>query len=209
VTSTYPDGPHAAPQGVAPGAVPDADDSRTLVLRAVARLIGEHGIDGMTMREVARATNMSTGTINYHFTNKRGLILAALDAAPSAPAEGEAGGPVQRLHGLFRGFILEDADRRAWWRFWVEVTAQAARDADLRERQRARMEAQRREVEDLVALGVQRGELRPELDSTLIAEPLLALAYGLAVQQLVSPDAATVRRASDALEGSLREIAVR
>ena len=71
------------------------------------------------------------------------------------------------------------------------------------------MESQRREVEDLVALGVQRGELREELDAALIAEPLLALAYGLAVRQLISPDAATVRRASDALEGSIREISAR
>jgi len=91
----------------------------------------------------------------------------------------------------------------------VEVTAQAARDPELRERQRGRMEAQRQEVEDLVALGVQRGELRGELDPVLISEPLLALAMGLAIQQLISPDAATVRRASDALEGSIREISAR
>ncbi|MCA9849477.1 MAG: TetR family transcriptional regulator C-terminal domain-containing protein, partial [Dehalococcoidia bacterium] len=96
-----------------------------------------------------------------------------------------------------------------WWRFWVEVTAQAARDAELRERQRTRMETQRREVEDLVSLGVQRGDLRAELDPNLIAEPLLALAHGLAIQQLISPDAATVRRASDAIEGSIREISSR
>ncbi len=192
-----------------PDPLPDAVETRAEVLRAVARLIGEHGVDGMTMRQVAQAAGMSTGTINYHFANKRGLILAALDAAPSAPVEGEGGGGLARLHGLFRGFILEDDDRRAWWRFWVEVTAQAARDADLRERQRTRMEAQRREVEDLVAVGIERGELRSDLDPALIAEPLLALAYGLAVQQLVSPDAATVRRASDALEGSIREISAR
>jgi hypothetical protein len=104
---------------------------------------------------------------------------------------------------------MEDTDRRAWWLFWVEVTAQAARDADLRDRQRARMEAQARDVENLVHLGIARGELRADLEPALIAGPLLALAYGLAVQQLVSPDAATVRRASDALEGSLREIAAR
>ncbi|MGE3960345.1 MAG: TetR/AcrR family transcriptional regulator [Dehalococcoidia bacterium] len=192
-----------------PDLPPEGVRTRAEVLRAVTRLIGEHGIDGMTMRQVARATAMSTGTINYHFTNKRSLILAALDAAPAAPATGEAGGPLDRLQALFRGFILEDPDRRAWWRFWVEVTAQAARDADLRDRQRNRMEAQRREVEDLVSLGVQRGELRAELDAGLIAEPLLALAHGLAIQQLISPDAATVRRASDALEGSIREISAR
>ena len=188
---------------------PDVVETRMEVLRAVARLIGEHGIDGMTMRQISRAAGMSTGTINYHFTNKRGLILAALDAAPATPAQQEDGGPLDRIHGLFRGFILDDPDRRAWWLFWVEVTAQATRDADLRDRQRNRMEAQRREVEDLVTLGMQRGELRPELDPTLIAEPLLALAHGLVLQQLVSPDAATVRRASDAIEGSLREIAAR
>ncbi len=192
-----------------PPDTPETVETRADVLRAVARLIGEHGVDGMTMRQVAQAAGMSTGTINYHFANKRGLILAALDAAPSAPTEAEGAGPLARLQGLFRGFILEDEDRRAWWRFWVEVTAQAARDADLRDRQRTRMEAQRRDVEDLVALGIQRGELRGELDPTLIAEPLLALAYGLVVQQLVSPDAATVRRASDALEGSIREISAR
>lgn len=194
---------------LAPDLPPEGVRTRSEVLRAVTLLIGEQGIDGMTMRQVARATGMSTGTINYHFTNKRSLILAALDAAPAAPASGEEGTPLERLQALFRGFILEDLDRRSWWRFWVEVTAQAARDADLRDRQRNRMESQRRDVEDLVALGVQRGELRPDLDASLIAEPLLALAYGLAVQQLISPDAATVRRASDALEGSIREISAR
>lgn len=188
---------------------PDTVETRAEVLRAVARLIGERGIDGMTMRQVAQAAGMSTGTINYHFSNKRGLILAALDAAPSVPAGAEGNGALSVLQGLFRGFILEDDERREWWRFWVEVTAQAARDADLRERQRVRMDSQRRSVEDLVALGVERGELRPELDPTLIAEPLLALAYGLVVQQLISADAATVRRASDALEGSIREISAR
>lgn len=188
---------------------PEGVRTRAEVLRAVVALIGERGIDGMTMRQVAQATGMSTGTINYHFTNKRSLILAALDSAPSAPAMPESGGPLERLQWLFRGFILEDPDQRAWWRFWVEVTAQAARDPELRERQRGRMEAQRQEVEDLVALGVERGELRGELDPVLISEPLLALAMGLAIQQLISPDAVTVRRASDALEGSIREISAR
>jgi len=180
-----------------------------VILGAVTRLIGEHGIDGMTMRQVAQVTGMSTGTINYHFTNKRSLILATLDAAPTGPHTVEAATTIEQLRALFRGFVMEDADRRAWWLFWVEVTAQAARDADLRDRQRARMEAQAQNVEDLVHLGIARGELRADLEPALIAGPLLALAYGLAVQQLVSPDAATVRRASDALEGSLREIAAR
>jgi len=184
-------------------------EPREAALRAVTQLIGEHGVDGMTMRQVARTTGLSTGTINYHFTNKRGLILAALDAAPAAPGGGKAASPSVQLRALLHGFILEDDERRAWWRFWVEVTAQAARDHDLRERQRTRMSSQRQEVEELIQLGIQRGELRTEIDPAALAEPLLALAYGLAVQQLISPDAATVRRTADAIDGSLRELAVR
>lgn len=185
----------------------DAPERRAEVLRHVYALIGEHGIDGMTMRQVAETTGLSTGTINYHFKNKRGLIMAALDAAVAAgdaPAEGASA--VARLEQLLAGFILEDEDRRARWRFWVEVTAQGARDAELRERQRARMEADRRQIEELIAQGIRRGELRSDLEPALVADPLLALAYGLAIQQLTSPDAATVRRASDALEGSIREL---
>ena len=200
----------SSPPRIVPSTAPETVQTRQDVLRAVITLIGEHGIDGMTMRQVAQAARMSTGTINYHFNNKRGLILAALDAAQPVPVSRGAETPLERLKALFRGFVvLEDDDRRHWWRFWVEVTAQAARDTDLRDRQRIRMDAERHQVEDLVALGVERGELRGDLDATLIAQQLLALAYGLAVQQLITPDAATVRRASDALERSLREISAR
>jgi AcrR family transcriptional regulator len=187
----------------------EAAARRSEVLRHVYALIGACGIDGMTMRQVSRATGLSTGTINYHFTNKRALILAALDAAAASDVPAPPGAsPVERLLHVLRGFVLEDDDRRARWRFWVEVTAQGARDAELRERQRSRMEADRREIESLLAEGVEARLLRPELDPALVAEPLLALAYGLAIQQLTSPDAATVRRASDALEGSVRELSV-
>lgn len=188
---------------------PDAVETREGILRAAIRLIGEHGIDGMTMRQVAQASGLSTGTINYHFTNKRGLILAALDAAPPPPGGDGEEHPADALRGLLRGFILDDDDRRAWWRFWIEVTAQAARDPSLRDRQRARVLTQVQAVEDLVTRAVSGGRLRADLDASSVSEPLLALAYGLALQQILSPDAATIRRASDALEGSLRELAPR
>lgn len=185
---------------------------RDAVLRHVTALIGEHGIDGMTMRQVAQATGLSTGTINYHFGNKRGLVLAALAVAGGAP-EGHvpagSGSTVDALRRVLAGFVLESAERRAWWQFWLEVAAQGVRDAELRDHEAARHSAQRRHVEELIAEGVRRGELRADLDAANVAGPLLALACGLAIQQLGTPDAATVRRASDALEGSVRELAAR
>lgn len=186
------------------------DDSvRAAVLRAATRLIGERGVDGMTMRQVAEASGVSTGTVNYHFRNKRGLVLAAIDGAGISPSVSDTSSALGRIEALLSTFVLEDEERRAWWRFWVEATAQATRDPDLRARQQARMEAQRREVEELVGLGIRAGELRPDLDPALLAEPLLALAHGLVLLQVTSPEAVTVRRAADALAGSLRELAAR
>ena len=121
---------------------------RNEVLHHVTALIGEHGIDGMTMRPVAHATGLSTGTINYHFGNKRGLVLAALASAGEAPEGSVPGGsPLARLRRLLASFVHDSQERRAWWQFWVEVAAQSARDEELRRHERARQTAQRRHVD--------------------------------------------------------------
>ena len=181
---------------------------RNEVLQHVTALIGEHGIDGMTMRQVAHATGLSTGTINYHFGNKRGLVLAALASAGEAPEDSAPGGsPLSRLRRLLASFALDSQERRAWWQFWVEVAAQSARDEELRRHERARQTAQRRHVEELVEDGIRRGEIRADVDASTVAEPLIALATGLAILQLTAPDEVTVRRASDTLEDAMRKIA--
>ena len=181
---------------------------RNEVLQHVTALIGEHGIDGMTMRQVAHATGLSTGTINYHFGNKRGLVLAALASAGEAPEDSAPGGsPLSRLRRLLASFALDSQERRAWWQFWVEVAAQSARDEELRRHERARQTAQRRHVEELVEDGIRRGEIRADVDASTVAAPLIALATGLAILQLTAPDEVTVRRASETLEDAVRKLA--
>ena len=49
------------------------------MLKQVRPLLGQTGYEAMTMRQVADVTGKSTGTINYHFKNKQGLLLAVLD----------------------------------------------------------------------------------------------------------------------------------
>ncbi|MSQ30456.1 MAG: TetR family transcriptional regulator [Dehalococcoidia bacterium] len=206
---TLPASPDAA---TAPAAAPPTDGAReprrNEILRHVIALIGEHGIDGMTMRQVARATGLSTGTVNYHFSNKRGLVLAALASAAGAPEGGALGGsPLARLRGLLAGFVLDTRERRAWWQFWVEVAAQSARDEELRRHERGSQTAQRRAIEELIEAGVRNGELPADLDAAAAAEPLLALATGLAILQLTAPDDLTAGRASEALEEAVRRLA--
>ena len=58
-----------------PDLPPEGVRTRSEVLRAVTQLIGEQGIDGMTMRQVARSTGMSTGTISMNIGMGMGIII--------------------------------------------------------------------------------------------------------------------------------------
>lgn len=47
-------------------------------MQAVLRLLGRHGIAGVSIRAVAAEAEVSLGLVNYHYTDKAGLIAAAL-----------------------------------------------------------------------------------------------------------------------------------
>ena len=51
---------------------------RKELLGVVYEAVSEHGVDGVTMRQIGEAAGISTGTINYHFKNKYNLLIAAL-----------------------------------------------------------------------------------------------------------------------------------
>jgi len=51
---------------------------RERILRAALELIGEHGIAGVTNRNLARAAGVSLGSITYHFATQTELLRASL-----------------------------------------------------------------------------------------------------------------------------------
>lgn len=162
------------------------------VLVAVYELIAAHGIDGTTMRQVAAAAGLSTGTLNYHFTNKRGLILAALDYAYRLPRDWHRyeGSARARLGRIARNYTLDRPQLASWWRFWVEVTAHAARDVELQAHQRAQHRALVEFVAHVLSDGVASGELRADIDPATEAVRFVGLAHGLVLHQLLDPDGA-------------------
>ncbi|MBP0452829.1 helix-turn-helix transcriptional regulator [Kitasatospora sp. RG8] len=85
----------------------DAARNRAAVLEAAARLFAEHGVEAVSMDQVAAAAGVGKGTLFRRFGDKAGLGVALLDAreralqeavlrgpAPLGPGEAdEAGGP--------------------------------------------------------------------------------------------------------------------
>jgi len=60
----------------------DAEATKARILRAATALVAEHGIDGTTVRDVAKAGQVSLATVLHYFGSKDGLheaVVAAMD----------------------------------------------------------------------------------------------------------------------------------
>lgn len=178
-------------QSVKRSAVPPASRSeqqQKYIAGVVYDLIGEVGIENLTMRQIAEAAKVSLGTITYHFPNKRALIAMAMDSGYSLPEDWSeyAGSPTAQLARIALSYALE-TPRSRWWRFWINHLAMSTRDVELQESQIRRFDKQRRFWIKLLEAGLQQGEIRLDLNIEAVVDELLVAVHGLITLQFVKP----------------------
>ena len=85
------------------------DNRRADLIRVAARLFREKGFDGTTIRDIAHAVGMRSGSPFYHFANKHELLMAVMEEGlrlglnRTEEALAEASLPAaERLHRLVR-----------------------------------------------------------------------------------------------------------
>lgn len=100
---------HAGFQSVIALQAPETEESRrTLVILTAARLFRENGYERTTVRELADAVGLRSGSLFHHFRNKEEILVAVMangiqsviDAGRDLMAR--HAGPAARLEGLFR-----------------------------------------------------------------------------------------------------------
>jgi AcrR family transcriptional regulator len=103
-------------------ALPKAQITRRLILEAAAALFREKGYAEVSLREIAQAAGMKTGSLYYHFESKESLVeeiltlgtQGAFEASRDAVAAlGADADPVDRLEAAFTAharFLLEKED---------------------------------------------------------------------------------------------------
>ena len=62
-----------------PPASEGPDNRRADLVRVAARLFREKGFDGTTIRDIAHAVGMRSGSPFYHFANKHELLMAVME----------------------------------------------------------------------------------------------------------------------------------
>ncbi|MFN5660841.1 MAG: TetR/AcrR family transcriptional regulator [Planctomyces sp.] len=105
------EGPHLPRTGKAAtrrGGRRDGDARREAIIKAAMRLFGDHGIDAVTVRQIAQAADCNVAAIKYYFGDKSGLLISVLESTIS-----------RALEGGEHPVIDPGADPRASLRAWI------------------------------------------------------------------------------------------
>lgn len=174
----------------------DADARRAELAAATRRAILRQGLEGVTLREVAREAGWSIGVLTHYFETKDELLRYSLaDPAwvmyrlPNTIPD-DLPGIVKLLEGL----LPTTADMREMWQvwmtFWVSWPGDSVWDGERRTRQRRF----RRYCRDIIHHALERGQLCPGRDVDADGDALAMLVHGLGVLATLDPAGWSAKR---------------
>jgi AcrR family transcriptional regulator len=166
------------------------DERRAEIVDALLRIIGEHGLDAVSVRDVA---GVSVGRVQHYFPTKDLVLQAAFERVNELGGElvrqriAETGDDSPRavLHAVATALLPVDDQYRQAIQIGVAFTARALVQPDFA----ARLRAGYGELHQLFALLLTRardaGDTAADLDPEHEAAVLLGLLDGLSAQTLV------------------------
>ncbi len=154
-----------------PKAPPGPDNGRTRIVRAAAHLFREKGFRAATVRELAEAAGMQSGSLFYFFRNKEEILVAVMEEGMAdvhaAVAAAQASGGVLAAFRLMaqrhlEGILDRDADHMTVMLYETRALPGAAERhvRQLRRNYEAMWEAQ---IDALIAARRWRGAESPRL----------------------------------------------
>src|ERR1700758_746685 len=191
------------PTGSHPGR-PRSEQSRSAVLRATSELIHEVGLRAMTTDQIASRSGVSKATIYKWWPNKYGVAVEAFlsEMATKSP-DPDTGSAEEDFRRALRGLIRFYRSKSG--RAYAQLIGEAQYDPQIRVELRDQLIGPRRELmRAILDRGVERGELRPDVDP----EVAIDLIFGPAMYRLVGGHAPLDRRAADAIvDAAMRGLA--
>lgn len=168
---------------------------RTRIVEATIRVLGDRGLDELTIGDVVRESGLSVGAIYTWYSGKAELVEAACDVAVGRElaALGELLAPLPTTRAKLLaaiGFWFDFLEREPGEvRFQLQLWAEATRTEELRALLRRRRERIGGAAAALLGEGIARGEIPAGIDIRDVTLGFTALLDGLIVQRLEEGDA--------------------
>lgn len=155
----------------------DHTERRAAIALAAAAAIAEIGLDGTTVREIARRSGFSKGIVEHYFTGKADIIAAALgqmnarylyrEKQQTAGLRGLAA-----LRARMHCVMPLDKETRQEWKIRLAFWSVAAIDDDARKEQRLRLKLTRERFQADLEQAVELGEINRACNTAQMATKL-------------------------------------
>lgn len=174
----------------------DHDERRKEIADAVLDLIARVGIDGVTLREVARVSGWSTGILSHYGGSRDELLLLALRRAAELAGESfrkasqdTSLSDLDKITEIIYESLPVGHSRLALQRIFLFYYARAATTTDdlFSAEMRRYLENWRRVIARCVDRITESGGLPPEADSARIAADIAAIADGSSLHAILDP----------------------
>jgi AcrR family transcriptional regulator len=184
-------------------------ERRALILEVARARIAEVGVANTSVRDIAAACGLSTGTVTYHFKRLDEILCEALRIASEefitdvlAQAE-QKNSVVDRLGFIVDANLPDRPDALALWRMWLDYWSIAARgDEEVREVHAARYSMWREVCEKEIRSALDAGEIAP-IEVHQVATEFIGLFDGLVLQAIIGDRGMNIEKARSVLKNYL------
>jgi len=187
----------------------DWDERRDEILSATWRVIARDGIEGATIRAIAREANCSAGILAHYFDDKEDILGSALllshrrvAARMTAAAAGLTG--LDALRATMLEALPLDGRRDLEAQIEISFWGRALGNARLRDLQHSEFERFGRWLHGYLLDAADQGQLSDDCDLAVATHQLVVLIDGLSAQRVLYPDRVTPQRQVEMLDRLLR-----
>lgn len=173
---------------------------RTEIAEAVARIVRDRGLDGVTFREVAAEADVSVSLVQHYFGSKENLLIGTLNLQSARLAElirermalsESTDGTLGRLKVMVASFIPDDDETRAAMLLYHTFAGAAVTDPSLRSTEAFRnADSLVQAIEYELAVARLAGTISSGIDVGKEASVILSLILGLSLAILLDRTAA-------------------
>jgi len=147
---------------------PNADRA---ILQAVIDLVAEEGIGALTIEAVAARAGVGKTTIYRRWTGKEAMLVDAWRGVVQPGVVPDTGSVVADVRALLRQTSTQDTSMLS--RVFPQLLASARTTPELEATLDEFLARRRRAMHDAIVKGIERGELDPSSDPTMLQEMLV------------------------------------
>ena len=168
----------------------DHNERREAFAMAALRVIMRAGVDGLTVREVAKEAGFTTGALTHYFTSKDQVLILASECSAKPVRErmeraAREKAPLVALRKVIADSLPINPVTRGYWRVWVGFWERASYNPEVARVMGERYDEWRGRLAKVIRRAQAEGVASQDFDPDLAAQELVALIDGIGVQVLL------------------------